>query len=137
MARRVSAHRGAVDPSPGRRSAPHPSADGEALHPRLRLLLEAYYEPTFSAHSHGFRPGRGCHTALTDLAIGWAGTRWFIEGDIPDCFGSLDHEVMARKVSEKVRDNRCLPAIHAAMAAGLPSGIAGGNRRRAGNRAGR
>jgi retron-type reverse transcriptase len=30
----------------------------------VRLLLEAYYEPTFSDHSHGFRPGRGCHTAL-------------------------------------------------------------------------
>ena len=28
----------------------------------VRLLLEAYYEPQFSARSHGFRPGRGCHT---------------------------------------------------------------------------
>ena len=31
----------------------------------IRLLLEAYYEPRFSGRSHGFRPGRGCHTALT------------------------------------------------------------------------
>jgi retron-type reverse transcriptase len=30
----------------------------------VRLLLEAYYEPTFSDRSHGFRPDRGCHTAL-------------------------------------------------------------------------
>jgi hypothetical protein len=30
----------------------------------IRLLLEAYYEPTFSNRSHGFRPRRGCHTAL-------------------------------------------------------------------------
>ncbi len=30
----------------------------------IRLLLEAYYEPQFSGRSHGFRPGRGCHTAL-------------------------------------------------------------------------
>jgi retron-type reverse transcriptase len=41
----------------------------------MRLLLEAYYEPTFSARSHGFRPGRGCHTALTDVAISWPGRR--------------------------------------------------------------
>jgi hypothetical protein len=34
----------------------------------MRLLLEAYYEPTFSDHSHGFRPGRGCHTALREVA---------------------------------------------------------------------
>jgi retron-type reverse transcriptase len=54
----------------------------------VRLLLEAYYEPTFSDHSHGFRPGRGCHTALSEIAYGWTGTTWFIEGDIADCFGS-------------------------------------------------
>jgi len=32
----------------------------------IRLLLEAYYEPQFSGRSHGFRPGRGCHTALRE-----------------------------------------------------------------------
>ena len=34
----------------------------------IRLLLEAYYEPQFSDRSHGFRPGRGCHTALSKVA---------------------------------------------------------------------
>src|SRR5260370_13391962 len=34
-----------------------------------RLRLEANYEPTFSGRSYGFRPGRGCHTALTDIAV--------------------------------------------------------------------
>ena len=33
----------------------------------VRLLLEAYYEPQFSDRSHGFRPGRGCHTALSEV----------------------------------------------------------------------
>ena len=60
----------------------------------MRLLLEAYYEPQFSDRSHGFRPGRGCHTALSEVATTWTGTTWFIEGDISDCFGSLDHDVM-------------------------------------------
>jgi retron-type reverse transcriptase len=36
----------------------------------IRLLLEAYYEPQFSDHSHGFRPGRGCHTALQSISPG-------------------------------------------------------------------
>lgn len=40
----------------------------------VRLLLEAYYEPTFSDRSHGFRPRRGCHTALREVADTWAGT---------------------------------------------------------------
>ncbi len=34
----------------------------------VRLLLEAIYEPSFSARSHGFRKGRGCHTALREVA---------------------------------------------------------------------
>ena len=54
----------------------------------VRLLLEAYYEPKFSDRSHGFRPGRGCHTALREVEHTWTGTEWFIEGDISDCFGS-------------------------------------------------
>jgi len=33
----------------------------------VRLLLDAYYEPRFSDRSHGFRPGRGCHTALSEV----------------------------------------------------------------------
>ena len=57
----------------------------------VRLLLEAYFEPTFSDHSHGFRPGRGCHTALRHVAIAWTGTTWFIEGDITDCLDASSH----------------------------------------------
>ena len=51
----------------------------------MRLLLEAYYEPQFSGRSHGFRPRRGCHTALSEVANTWTGTTWFIEGDIARC----------------------------------------------------
>jgi retron-type reverse transcriptase len=37
----------------------------------VRLLLEAYYEPQFSSRSHGFRKGRGCHTALREIQETW------------------------------------------------------------------
>ncbi|MGP2436839.1 reverse transcriptase/maturase family protein [Streptomyces sp. JW3] len=84
----------------------------------IRLLLEAYYEPRFSARSHGFRPGRGCHTALSDLAHNWTGTTWFIEGDISDCFGSLDHKVLLAILSEKIHDNRILRLIQQMLKAG-------------------
>jgi group II intron reverse transcriptase/maturase len=84
----------------------------------VRLLLEAYYEPAFSGRSHGFRPGRGCHTALTEMAIAWTGTTWFIEGDISDCFGSLDHEIMARILAEKIHDNRFLRLLRNMLQAG-------------------
>jgi retron-type reverse transcriptase len=41
----------------------------------IRLILEAYYEPQFSVHSHGFRSNRGCHTALTAIERPWTGTK--------------------------------------------------------------
>jgi retron-type reverse transcriptase len=84
----------------------------------VRLLLEAYYEPTFSDHSHGFRPGRGCHTALREVANTWTGTSWFIEGDIADCFGSFDHSILLSIVGEKIRDNRFLRLLHTMLQAG-------------------
>lgn len=52
----------------------------------IKILLEAYYEPIFNPHSHGYRSGRGCHTALQDIVANWTGTVWFIEGDIHACF---------------------------------------------------
>jgi group II intron reverse transcriptase/maturase len=84
----------------------------------VRLLLEAYYEPRFSARSHGFRPGRGCHTALDEVASTWTGTTWFIEGDIADCFGSLDHEVMLAILAERIHDGRFLALVGDMLRAG-------------------
>ncbi len=84
----------------------------------VRLLLEAYYEPTFSGHSHGFRKGRGCHTALREVQETWTGTVWFIEGDISDCFGSIDHEILMTILAEKIRDNRFLRLIRNMLTAG-------------------
>lgn len=90
----------------------------------VRLLLEAYYEPRFSDRSHGFRPNRGCHTALREVANTWAGTTWFIEGDIADCFGSLDHHRMIEILSERIRDNRFLRLVRNMLQAGYAVGAA-------------
>ena len=84
----------------------------------MRLLLEAYYEPQFSDRSHGFRPGLGCHTALREVANTWTGTTWLIEGDISDCFGSLDHEITVQILSEKIHDNRFLRLVRNMLEAG-------------------
>ena len=84
----------------------------------VRLILEAYYDVQFSDRSHGFRPNRGCHTALQDVVKYWTGTRWFIEGDISDCFGSLDHEVMLTVLAGKIHDGRFLRLIENMLKAG-------------------
>jgi group II intron reverse transcriptase/maturase len=84
----------------------------------VRLLLEAYYEPGFSDRSHGFRKGRGCHTALREIHNTWTGTTWLIEGDISDCFGSFDHEVLLGILAENIQDQRFLRLIRNMLKAG-------------------
>src|SRR5437764_13263096 len=84
----------------------------------IRLILEAYYEPQFSEHSHGFRPERGCHTALREIYYNWHGTTWFIEGDISQCFDKLNHELLLKELSEKIHDGRFINFIQKWLDAG-------------------
>jgi group II intron reverse transcriptase/maturase len=95
-----------------------PSWSDKLLQEVMRSLLEAYYEPQFSHSSHGFRPQRGCHTALSDIYDRWTGTTWFIEGDIAQCFDSLDHQVLLSILQEKLHDGRFLRLIETLLQAG-------------------
>jgi hypothetical protein len=95
-----------------------PTWSDKLLQEVLRLILEAYYEPQFSDRSHGFRPGRGCHTALLEVYHQWRGTVWFVEGDVTNCFGSLDHSIMRSTLAEKIHDGRFLRLIDGLLQAG-------------------
>ncbi|HFI0101691.1 TPA: reverse transcriptase domain-containing protein [Streptococcus suis] len=83
----------------------------------IRMILEAYYEPQFSEHSHGFRPKRGCHTALQEIQT-WKGTRWFIEGDISSYFDTIDHGVLITMLSKQIKDGRFIRLIKNMLEAG-------------------
>jgi RNA-directed DNA polymerase len=52
----------------------------------IRSIIEPYYEARYRNSSHGFRPNRGCHTALQAVKDTFSGMVWFIEGDIKGCF---------------------------------------------------
>jgi len=95
-----------------------PDWSGKLVGEVVRLLLEAYYEPAFSDRSHGFRKGRGCHTALREVRDAWTGTTWFIEGDISDCYGSLDHQILLSILAEKIDDQRFLRLVRNMLKAG-------------------
>jgi len=95
-----------------------PSWSDKVLQEVLRLILEAYYEPQFRNSSHGFRPKRGCHTALTTVKRTWTGTVWFIEGDISGCFDNIDHAVLLSILGEKITDRRFLRLIGQLLRAG-------------------
>ncbi|OED34639.1 hypothetical protein AB832_07045 [Flavobacteriaceae bacterium (ex Bugula neritina AB1)] len=88
----------------------------------IRMILSAYYEPQFKDSSHGFRPGRSCHTALKQIKHKWTGTRWFIEGDIKACFDSIDVDKLVEILSQKIRDQRFLKLIRGMLKAGYMEG---------------
>ena len=48
----------------------------------------------------------------------WTGTVWFVEGDISDCFGSLDHEILLSTMAEKIKDQRFIRLIRNMLKAG-------------------
>jgi group II intron reverse transcriptase/maturase len=95
-----------------------PTWSDKLLQEVIRLILESYYEPQFSPHSHGFRPGQGCHTALREIDQTWLGTTWYIEGDIKACFDSLDHTILVHIMAEHIHDGRFLRLIGSLLQAG-------------------
>src|SRR5687768_800125 len=84
----------------------------------IRRILEAYYEPQFRDHSHGFRQGRGCHSALREIYYHWRGTVWFIEADIRRCFERTDRGVLLSILRERIVDHRFLRLIEGFLSAG-------------------
>jgi group II intron reverse transcriptase/maturase len=95
-----------------------PTWSDKLLQEVIRSLLEAYYEPQFSTHSHGFRPGRGCHTALQGILKHWRGVKWFIEGDICAFFDRIDHTILLNILRENIHDNRFIRLMDNLLKAG-------------------
>jgi retron-type reverse transcriptase len=84
----------------------------------IRSLLEAYDEPQCSDRSHGFRPNRGCHTALRDVRQHGQATKWCIEGELCACFDRIDHAVLEGILQERFHDNRFLRLMRGLRKAG-------------------
>ena len=95
-----------------------PSWSDKLLQEVIRTVLAAYYEPQFSNASHGFRGGRGCHTALQSILYHWKGTKWFIEGDIQGCFDHIDHDKLLQIIRRSIRDERLLKLLSGMLEAG-------------------
>ena len=84
----------------------------------VRMVLEAIYEGQFEDTSHGFRPRRSCHTALTQVKETFAGTKWFVEGDIRGFFDNINHNVLINTLKERISDDRFIRLIRKLLNAG-------------------
>ena len=95
-----------------------PTWENKLLQEVIRMILEAYYEPRFSDNSHGFRPQRGCHTALEQIKGTHRGTKWFIDGDISKCFDRLDHGKLVEIIRRDIQDERFIRLMERLLQAG-------------------
>jgi group II intron reverse transcriptase/maturase len=95
-----------------------PSTDDKLVQEVVRMILEAIYEPAFSDKSHGFRPGRSCHTALKSVKANFNGAKWIIEGDIKACFDSFDHHVLIDILRRRIKDEHLIALMWKLLKAG-------------------
>ena len=95
-----------------------PTGDDKLVMEVTRILLERIYEPIFSQSSHGFRPRRSCHTALSCIQKTWTGVKWFVKIDIKGFFSNMNHGMMVRLLKRKIDDRRFIKLISSMLKAG-------------------
>lgn len=83
-----------------------PTAEDRLVQEVVRTILAAIYEPVFLQQSHGFRPGRSCHTALEEIRNTWTGVKWLIEVDVRGFFDTIDHDILLRLLARRIDDPR-------------------------------
>lgn len=95
-----------------------PSFEDKLVQEVTRMILEAIYDGCFEYTSHGFRPNKSCHTALTHIQKSFSGTKWFVEGDIKGFFNNINHEVLIKTLKERIADERFIRLIRKFLNAG-------------------
>jgi len=97
-----------------------PTVVDRLIQQALHQVLSPIFEPTFSAHSYGFRPGRSAHQAVR--AARWhvaSGRRWVVDMDLEKFFDRVNHDVLMARVARGVRDKRVLGLIRRYLQSGM------------------
>jgi RNA-directed DNA polymerase len=110
----------------GQRGLGIPNVVDRMVQEAVRQVLEPVYEPTFHASSHGFRPGRSCHTAIAE-ARGYLeeGNEWVVDLDLEKFFDRVNHQRLMSRLAQRVVDRRVLVLIGRMLRARvvMPDGV--------------
>ncbi len=83
-------------------------------------VLQPRFDPTFSEHSHGFRPGRRAHDAVCEAQrYIQEGRRVVVDVDLEKFFDRVNHDVLLGKLSARIEDKRMLGLIRRYLQAGI------------------
>lgn len=86
----------------------------------LLQVLQPMFDPTFSEHSHGFRPGRRAHDAVREAQrYVQDGRHWVVDVDLEKFFDRVNHDVLMGKLQNRIDDPRMLAIIRRYLAAGM------------------
>ena len=100
-----------------------PTVRDRVVQTAMVMTLEPIFEQTFSEHSHGFRPGRSAHGALSAVLNHLhAGKVWVVDADLKGYFDSIPHAWLLSAVRRKVADRRMLGLIDSFLKAGIWDG---------------
>ncbi|HXU02933.1 MAG TPA: group II intron reverse transcriptase/maturase [Polyangia bacterium] len=83
-------------------------------------VLQPIFDPTFSKHSHGFRPGRRAQDAIRE-AQGYVqeGRHWVVDVDLEKFFDRVNHDVLMGRLAKRIDDKRMLRLIRRYLEAGM------------------
>ncbi len=107
-------------PDGGKRDLGVPTALDRLIQQAIAQALTPIFDPTFSEHSYGFRPGRSAHQAVRQ-ARGYVaeGYEWAVAVDLEKFFDRVHHDKLMGRVARKVHDRRVLRLIRRYLEAGI------------------
>lgn len=86
----------------------------------LLQALQPMYDPGFSQHSHGFRPGRRAHDAIIEAQrYVQSGRKWVVDVDLEQFFDRVNHDVLMGRLGKRIGDERVLGLIRRYLGAGM------------------
>jgi RNA-directed DNA polymerase len=97
-----------------------PTVRDRVVQATLKLLLEPIFEPLFSAHSYGFRPGRSQRQAVEAAReIVTGGKAYVVDIDLSKFFDRIHHDRLIARLSQQVSDKRILRLIGIILRSGI------------------
>ena len=104
----------------GERELGIPTALDRFIQQALLQILQPQFDPTFSSHSHGFRPGRRAHDAVGEAQkYIQEGRRWVVDVDLEKFFDRVNHDVLMGRLAKRVADPRVLGLIRRYLDVGI------------------
>jgi group II intron reverse transcriptase/maturase len=106
--------------SGGMRKLGIPTVLDRFIQQALLQILQPMFDPGFSEHSHGFRPGRRAHDAVVEAQrYIQDGRKWVVDVDLEQFFDRVNHDVLMGRLAKRIGDHRMLRLIRRYLDAGI------------------